>query len=109
MEVFLILTYCLILTLAMELLIGLIWRVSNRDFILIVLVNTLTNPAVNYLVMLLGSRRNAFWIILLESAVVVTEAFCYKKRGENIRRPLLFSLSANAASYLFGVILSAVL
>ena len=109
MEQLLILSYCLILTVAVELLIGLAWRVSNRDLLLIVLVNILTNPAVNYVVMLLGNRRNVLWIILLEAAVVLTESFCYRKRGENIHRTFLFSLAANSASYLCGLILTAVI
>ena len=109
MEQLLIFSYALILTVAVEILIGLAWRVSNRDLLLIVLVNILTNPAVNYIVMLLGSRRNIFWILFLETAAVLTEAFCYRKRGETIHRPFLFSLAANSASYLCGLILTAVI
>ncbi len=98
--------YCLALTLAVELLCGLAWRVSNRDFLLIVLVNCLTNPVVKLLSLLLDARLNAGWILLLELSAVLSEAFCYQKRGENVRRPLLFSLTANAASYFTGVLIA---
>lgn len=101
--------YCLALTLAIELLCGLVWRVSNRDFLLIVLVNCLTNPAVKFLSLVLDRRLNAGWILLLELSAVLIEALCYWKRGEKIRKPLLFSLIANAASYFTGVLIAAIL
>ena len=69
----------LFLTLAFELLFAWVWGVRKHGLLLVILMNILTNPAVNLLhyfaVYLLGWP--AFWVILtLEAAVVITEGFC---------------------------------
>ena len=106
---FLEFAYCLALSAAVELLLGLIWRVSNRDLNLILLVNCLTNPAVRFLTLLFPNGPSFLFVLGMESIVILAEAFCYQKRGERIRLPLLFSLLANCLSYLIGLLFSKLL
>lgn len=92
----------LVLTLALELLFALIWGVRRDGLLLVLLMNIMTNPAVNFLhyiaVYLLDWP--AFWVVLvLELAVVTAEGFCC--RGM-IKRPWLFAFFINAFSYGMG-------
>ena len=101
------------LTLVFEgLLFFLIGKRSKKDFQLLVLVNILTNPAVVFL----------FWIsvyyfflnkviitVLLESAAILVEAFCYRRYGETFRHPFLFAIAANIFSYGMGFLLQTII
>lgn len=93
------------LTLLFELLFALLWGVRKDGLRLVVLMNILTNPAVNLLhylfVTLLGWPAPAV-ILLLELAAVTAEGFCC--RGV-IRRPWLFAVLINAFSYSMGELL----
>lgn len=93
------------LTLVFELVFALIWGVRKEGLLLVILMNVMTNPAVNLLhffaVSLLGWPP--LWVVpLLELAVVIVEGICC--RGI-IRRPWLFVLLANGFSYTMGVII----
>ena len=95
----------LTLTLVFELLFALIWGVRKDGLLLVILMNVMTNPAVNLLhyiaVYLLGWP--AVWVIpVLEIAVVITEGFCCK---DVIKRPWLFALLINGFSYTVGELL----
>ena len=95
----------LLLTLTFELLFALVWGVRKDRLLLVVLMNIMTNPAVNLLhylaVYLLGWP--AFWVIpVLELAAVITEGFCCKGV---IRRPWLFAVLINAFSYSMGALI----
>ena len=94
----------LTLTLVLELSFALVWGVRKRGLVLVILMNILTNPAVNLLWQLLYLVGwNTGWaLIALEAAVVVVEGFCC--RGI-IRRPWLFALLVNAFSYGMGELL----
>lgn len=92
----------LALTLIFELLFALVWGVRKDGLMLVVLMNVLTNPAVNVLhylaVYLLGWP--ALWVVLvLELAAVTAEGLCCK---DVIRRPWLFAVLINAFSYSMG-------
>ena len=105
MSLFVSLLMALSLTLVFELLFALLWRVRKDGLLLVLLMNVMTNPAVNLLhylaVCLLGWP--ALWVIpVLEIAVVITEGFCCK---DVIRRPWLFALLINAFSYTMGVVI----
>ena len=81
---------------------------DKKDLLLLVLVNTLTNPLVVLLYWLALAYTN--WnmilvIIPLEVFAVVTEGYIYKKNAKSIKRPFLFSLAANAFSYTLGLLL----
>ena len=95
----------LLLTLTFELLFALVWGVRKNRLLLVVLMNIMTNPAVNLLhylaVYLLGWP--AFWVIpVLELAAVIAEGFCCKGV---IRRPWLFVVLINAFSYSMGALI----
>ena len=79
----------LLLTEVLELLAAACFPQRNRhDFLLVILVNILTNPVVG-----------------LEFAVWLSEALIYRKCLIGKQNPYLFSLILNAASYLGGVCL----
>lgn len=105
MSLFPALLTALALTLIFELLFALLWGVRKNGLLLVLLMNVMTNPAVNLLhyitVYLLGWP--AVWVVLvLEIAVVVTEGLCCK---DVIKRPWLFALLINGFSYTMGELL----
>ena len=93
----------LALTLAIEGAAALLWGLRGRDLLLCALVNLLTNPAV----VLLHLLFPAPWVTAaLELAAVAVEALYYRRYGEHIRRPWVFSLLANGASFGLGLLIS---
>ena len=96
------------LTLVFELAFSLVWGLRKKQLLLVILMNILTNPAVNLLYALsyqIGWNR--IWIILsLELAAFITEGFCC--RGM-IQRPWLFALLVNGFSYSMGELLKCLL
>ncbi len=97
------------LTLVLEGVLALLWRVRGRDLGLFVLVNLLTNPAVVYLHLLFSTLFFGVpvltWQLPLECAVVAVEGGLYARLGHAVRRPRLFALLANGVSYSAGLIL----
>lgn len=81
------------------------WRRVYYSF----LCNLLTNPALNYLLILAGSLfvgAYAPMLILLEAAVVIIEAFVYKELFPIKLLPAIgVSLLLNAASFSVGLLL----
>ncbi|WMJ22848.1 hypothetical protein RBG61_12760 [Paludicola sp. MB14-C6] len=98
------------LTLFFELLFALITHKRNaKDYLLICLVNVITNPVVVLAYMLLTSYTNwypVFIIIPLETLAVLVEAFYYKTYGLEFKHPFYFSLGANVFSYSIGFVLN---
>ena len=99
----------LCLTLILELLFALFWGVRKRGVLLVVLMNLLTNPAVNLLhaiaVFLLGWPP--IWVVpILEAAAIIAEGFCCTHM---IKRPWLFAVLVNGFSYTMGVIIQALI
>ena len=96
------------LTLVLEEGFALLWGVrGRRDLGLVALVNCATNPLVN---VLYGLSRLWNWpaapvVLPLEAAAVLAEGLCYRKMGDAVRYPLLFSLCANAFSFCCGLAL----
>lgn len=101
----------LALTLAAETLFTAIVKRDPSDVILSVLANIATNPPVNalhiLLVLSLGLPKVPV-IALLEIFAVCAEALLYRACSKNFRRPLLFSLAANAVSFSLGLVFNAV-
>ncbi len=97
------------LTLLLELLVAGLCRLRGRDYLLLILVNILTNPAVVYLDMLcrnlIPDGRN-LWQIPLEAAAILIEGFCYARFARSIRRPWMFALVANIFSYGVGLFIN---
>lgn len=94
----------LILTLALELPVALLWKLRGWELLLCVLVNLMTNPAVG-----LGYRLMPCWetVLLLEAAAAAAEGFCYDRAG--IRRPWMLSLTANGVSFGLGCVINGLL
>ena len=101
----------LLLTEAIEIAVCLLWGMRGKELWITVLANVLTNPAVNvlYLLARLYMRLpQAAVIAALEASAVVVEWLVYRALT-GTKRPFLVSLSANAASYGAGLLLSVLL
>lgn len=109
-EIFVTLLISLLLTLVLELFFAFICKIRRRtDFLLVALVNLLTNPPTvlaYYLLKDAISISPVYIIIVLEIAVVAVEGLCYKHCTKGIAKPFLFSLSANSFSYFLGFLIS---
>ena len=103
----------LLLTEVLELFTAACFSQPNRqDFLLVVLVNILTNPIVVYLDFWLHGATIAWrwlWVGGLEFAVWLSEALIYRKCLTGTQNPYLFSLILNATSYFGGVCLQSFL
>ena len=97
------------ITLILELLFCSIFKVRNlHDLVLVVLVNFLTNPPVvltHYALVGSAALSPLIIVLLLETAVVIIEGFCYKFYSKDIEHPFYISLGANAFSYLMGLLI----
>ena len=98
----------LLLTLAVELIAAAVLRVRKpTDYLIIALVNCLTNPIVNIIyyfsLIFLPVPVPYFIMALLEVAVVFTEALLFSRLLSYKRlRPIIFSLILNASSFAAG-------
>ena len=93
----------LLLTLALEGIFALLWGVRGlKNFLVLLLCNTLTNPPVVLTCFFYGGLPLQ---IALEIAVVAVEGLVYRFCSD-LRRPFLFSLCCNAFSYLAGMLLN---
>ena len=102
----------LLLTIMLELVFALIFKVHGRTLIIVILVNVLTNPAVVVLYLLLCRYFSlpALCVVpVLEIGAVICEAAIYKYRCEAIRHPFIFAFSANIFSYFCGALIGALL
>ena len=102
----------LLLTILLEGLFGAVWGVKGgRNYIIMLLANLLTNPLVNAIhiyfayEMKLDGLAMAIITVLLEIAAVIAEWLVYKSRTD-IKKPFLFSLSANGFSFLCGILIN---
>lgn len=103
----------LMLTIAIELAAALLFGMRMRkNMLLVVLVNVFTNPPAvlcNWLCRLyLPDYHRAAVQLAIEAVVITVEALIYSifARDEQwrIRKPVLFSLTANGCSWLLGVL-----
>lgn len=92
------------LTLLLELIFSLFWGLRKKELLLVVLMNLLTNPAVNllYLLAYLAGWVSPLFVLALEAVVVITEGFCC--RGI-VHRPWLFACLVNLFSFGMGELL----
>ena len=107
-SVFYSLAVSLCLTLVLESLFYLLVKQKSlRDWAVVLLVNVLTNPIVVLVSVLthLDGWKNAFLTVGLEAAAVLCEGVFYKLCAAEIKKPFVFSLCANAFSYIFGLVL----
>ena len=95
----------LALTLILESVFALIWGIKGRrDWLLLLLVNVVTNPIVVTLSYCISSRWP--FVLLLEACAVLAEWLAYRKWGKTTHPAFLFSLCANCFSYFSGLLLN---
>ena len=91
------------LTLVFELTFALLWGLRRRDLLLCALVNVLTNPVVVLLYLLFPHPvATAVW----ECTASTVEGWYYRRYGQNIRTPWLFSVLCNGISFSLGLVIN---
>lgn len=107
-----ILIRCLILTIVIELIVGLILSIRNKkDIFSIIIVNVITNPIVVLSQSILRIKTNytieVIGIIILEILVVLVEGLIYKKvlKYKELN-PFIFSLLLNSSSLFIGELIN---
>ena len=80
---------------------------NRRDFLLVFLVNIITNPVVVYLDFWLRFRMPSvvMWICIAEFTVWLTESLIFRKFLTGKQNPFLYSLVLNSASYFGGMLI----
>ncbi len=105
-----VLAVSLLLTLLLEEGFALLWGLrGRRELTLVALVNCLTNPTVVLLYHTAVGLRHWSPVLaaaVLEGGAMAVEWWCYRAFSEQVRRPFLFSLLANAFSYGTGCVIS---
>ncbi|MDO4616736.1 MAG: hypothetical protein Q4B03_04685 [Lachnospiraceae bacterium] len=96
-----------LITLVYENAVAALWGLrEKRAYLVVFLVNTLTNPLLNVLLRQIGQHYSydsyRLAVPVLEVLIWAAEGFLFRRFLPEIRHPFLFSLSLNAASYLFG-------
>lgn len=97
----------LLLTLIIELATGIILGFRDRQLIIILAVNLLTNPAVNVIYQVLRYYTDIHSVIItaaLEIMAVTAEWLIYRRNG--FERPFRLSLLLNAISFFWGCLLN---
>ena len=102
----------LFVTLVLECLMALIMGVRKPfDFLVIILVNVITNVSINAIINLVYPDMKVIplWVVVLifEILVVILEGFVYMKAGVSAKLNVyIFSLILNTVSFLGGIILA---
>lgn len=110
-ELPLIMLICLSSTIVIELIMSLLLGIRNKkDILNVILVNIMTNPLVVSILMYITYNRlfnTTISIIILETLVILTEGFTYKKvlTFDKIN-PYVLSLILNISSYFIGRVLN---
>ena len=111
-ELPMIMVRCLILTIIIEVVMGLILGIRNKkDILNVILVNIITNPIVVTVPILIylyyGYRYERLSLYILEVITLFTEGFIYMK-VLNYKKinPFLISLFLNLSSYLIGELIN---
>ncbi len=103
----------LVLTLLLEWIAALIFKLKGRDIGLFLLVNLLTNPAAVFLNIMLCAIfpyiSALAWQIPIELAVIAAEGIIYVKLSRSLHQPWLFAVCANVFSYTFGMIINLII
>ena len=102
------LVLALLTTEAIEIPVCFLWGMRGRDLVFVVLANVLTNPLLNvlYAIACLYTRiPPAAALAVLEPAAVIAEWIVYRSVTK-AKRPFLTSLTANAASFGLGLLIT---
>ena len=110
-NIILIMLHCLCVTLLVETVAALLFKIRGADLLYVVLVNVLTNPIVVYISMFWGYRFFGVGRILIvaipELCAFLVEGFIYYKCLNNRKvNGYLFSLVLNICSYGIGEIIN---
>lgn len=100
----------LLITWFIELVVALIWGLRTRRTLMVVaLVNAATNPPLSALMVFLtfsSLGRSSLWLLLIfEPLIVLIEGWIYQRTLPQLARPYLFSLVANLASAILGMLI----
>lgn len=95
----------LCITIIIEMVVAMLLGLRNpKDYLLLVVVNMLTNPAINSLYHYVFNGQGGLGLeLVLEMGVVLVEGFLFK-RLEEIHHPWFFALLINLASYGVGIL-----
>jgi len=110
LEITLLISY--LLTVITELCMALLWRLQDRrSLISVFFVNTLTNPPLVLGIFIFSLLIPVHLIrplsCLAEICILFLEGFLFKKAIPSLKRPYIFSLCSNTASFLAGILWSA--
>ena len=105
---------CLVITILIETTIAFIIKYRNRDLLNVVLVNILTNPILNsvmvYINVYYGLKIRNIFVIIFEILVVIIEGAIYQKYLENRKiNGYLLSLLLNISSYVLGLVINKII
>lgn len=105
---------CLIITILIETTIAIILKYRNKDLLNVVLVNILTNPILNsvmvYINVYYGLKIRNIFVIIFEILVVIIEGAIYQKYLENRKiNGYLLSLLLNISSYVLGLVINKII
>ena len=100
----------LLITWFFELVVALTWGLRTwRALFIVALVNAATNPPVSALMVFLSFTtlgRSSLWLLLiLEPLIVLIEGWIYQRALPQLAHPYLFSLVANLASAVLGMLI----
>lgn len=108
----LIMVKCLLLTIVIEVILGIVCGVrKKKDLLNIVLVNVFTNPLVVsipiYITIYVSYRARIPVLVFLELFALVSEGFIYKRVLDFKKiNPYLLSLILNCGSYFIGELIN---
>ncbi|MDO5134181.1 MAG: hypothetical protein Q4D81_14550 [Eubacteriales bacterium] len=104
-----------LLTLGMEYPVARLFGMRGREgFLIVAAINLITNPAAVFanfylgtltIPFLSGTERILLRHLLIEAAVLITEALLYKRYADGLRHPWRLSAAANMTSYFLGLFL----
>ena len=102
------------ITLVVELGIAFILKYRKKDLLNVFLVNILTNPLLNSMIVTInyyyGLRARNISLIILEIMIVIIEGFIYHKTLERRKiNGFLLSLLLNVSSYVIGLLLNEII
>lgn len=108
----LIMVWCLVWTLALELWGSVVLGLRRSDLLYVVLVNVMTNPvlvSVTTLILLTcGMRAYYISLAVFETAAFVAEALVYRRTLRAKINPFLLSALLNAVSFFLGNVINRV-
>lgn len=100
-----------LITLTVELLVALAWKLRKpRELLAVSLVNLITNPPLTMIMTWIRfssiGLHSQWFLLFFEPVIVFLEGFLYKRALPQLARPYLFSLVANISSVICGDVIA---